>query len=246
MLKLFRKKPQKTVINSLSNINGLVREGNDYLSDKVIFLDQKLAGNLFCSEEIFIENDGELQGNICGKHCVISGTVTGNISTTELLEITKTAVIRGKIRATDICIEPGAVVNGAITIGEDKAAATTLSNRIKKHTPEEYAELRSLDEHSKDEALNKPTTATVEGKKEAILPPPAPVAKPEVMPSTPEPEKPKQKEVAAPIKEEQPLKAAVPPVPPAEQIIREEPDTKLPPPRKAPEPKKDDSIQRWW
>src|SRR3982750_824117 len=133
MLKFFRKTPQKPVINSLSNINGLVRESNDYLSDKVIFLDQNLAGNLFCSEEIFIEKDGELSGNICGKHCVISGTVTGNISATELLEITKTAVVKGKIRAKDICIEPGAVVNGAITVSEDKAAAATLANRIKKH-----------------------------------------------------------------------------------------------------------------
>lgn len=243
MLKLFRKKPQKTEIHSLSNINGLVREGNDYLSDKVIFLDQKLVGNLFCSEEIFIEKDGELQGNICGKHCVISGTITGNISATELLEITKTAIIKGKIRATDICIEPGAVVNGAITIGEDKAAAITLATRIKKHTHEEYAKLRALDEHSKDEALNK-SVATV--KLEEVLPSPPPIAKKESPIPIAEPEKVKEPEL--PKKENKPLKAAVPPVPQAEQIVQEEPEEKPPvaPPRKAPESKKDDTIQRWW
>jgi cytoskeletal protein CcmA (bactofilin family) len=243
MLKLFRKMPQKPVINSLSNINGLVREGNDYLSDKVIFLDQKLTGNLFCSEEIFIEKDGELVGNICGKHCVISGTITGNISATELLEITKTAVIKGKIRATDICIEPGAVVNGAITIGEDKAAATTLSSRIKKHTADKYAEARSLDEHSKDEALNKPVIA-VETQKEKAIIPAAPVVQPEPKQSIPEPEKVKE---VAPVKTEEP-KQATPPIPAAEQIIQEEPEEKPPvsPPRKPAEPKKDDSIQRWW
>jgi len=243
MLKLFGKKPQKTVISSLSNINGLVREGNDYLSDKVIFLDQKLAGNLFCTEEIFIEKDGELSGNICGKHCVISGTVTGNISTTELLEITKAAVIKGKVRATDICIEPGAVVNGAITIGEDKSTVVTLSNRIKKYTPQAYAAARDLDEHSKDEALNKPAEA-VNIKKEEFLTPPVQTVKKEVMPSITEPEKIKEPEL--PKKEDKPLKAAISPVPAAEQIIQEEPETKLPPPRKAPEPKKDDTIQRWW
>lgn len=243
MLKLFRKTPQNPVIDSLSNINGLVREGNDYLSDKVIFLDQKLAGNLFCSEKIFIEKDGELQGNICGKHCVISGTVTGNISTTELLEITKTAIIKGKIRATDICIEPGAVVNGAITIGEDKSAATTLSNRIKKHTAAEYAEARSLDEHSKDEALNKPAT-TVESPKEGVAPPPALVVQPVSKQPASEPEKVKE---AAPVKKEEP-KQVTSPIPAAEQIIQEEPEEKPPvaPPRKPAEPKKDDTIQRWW
>ncbi|GAB2988329.1 hypothetical protein GCM10027049_31160 [Mucilaginibacter puniceus] len=243
MLKFFRKTPQKPVINSLSNINGLVREGNDYLSDKVIFLDQKLAANLFCSENIFIEKDGELAGNICGKHCVISGTVSGNISATELLEITKTAIIKGKIRATDICIEPGAVVNGAITIGEDKAAATTLASRIKKHTAEEYAEARSLDEHSKDEALDKP--ATIAGsKKELVTPPPAQAVQPQSKQPLPEPETVKEIE---PFKKEEP-KQATPPIPAAEQIIQEEPEEKLPvaPPRKAPEPKKDDNIQRWW
>lgn len=210
------------------------------MSDKVIFLDQKLVANLFCSEEIFIEKDGNLSGNICGKHCVISGTVTGNISATELLEITKTAIIKGKIRATDICIEPGAVVNGAITIGEDKAAAITLASRIKKHTAHEYAEARSLDELSKDEALNKPSTLNTS--KEEVAPTPAPIIKKEVT----QPEKVKEPEL--PKKEDKPLKAAVPPVPAAEQIIQEEPEEKPPvaPPRKPAEPKKDDSIQRWW
>ena len=244
MLKLFRRAPQKPVIDSLSNINGLVREGNDYLSDRVIFLDQKLAGNLFCSENIFIEKDGELTGHICGKHCVVSGVVTGNISATALLEITKTAVIKGKIRATDICIEPGAVVNGAISIGEDKTGATTLANRIKKHSAEKYAEARSLDELSKDETLNKPLAA-VEQKREEVAPPSAQVAKPAPKQLIPEPEK--VKEVVVPVKKAE-LKAATPPIPAAEQIIQEEPEEKLtiPAPRKAPEPKKDDSIQRWW
>lgn len=213
------------------------------MSDKVIFLDQKLVGNLFCSEQIFIEKDGELSGNICGKNCVVSGTVNGNISTTELLEITKTAVIKGKIRATDICIEPGAVVNGAITIGEDKAAVTTLSSRIKKHTADKYAEARSLDEHSKDEALNKPAIG-VETQKEEVIIPAAPVVQPEPKQSVPEPEKVKE---VAPVKKEEP-KPIVPPVPVAEQIIQEEPEEKPPasPPRRPAEPKKDDSIQRWW
>ena len=146
MLKFFRRASQKPLITSMSNINDLVSEGNDYLSDKVIFLDQKLTGNLFCSENIFIEKEGELAGNICSKHCVVGGIVNGNISATELLEITKSAVIKGKVRATAICIEPGAIVNGAITIGEDKAAIATLANRIKKHTAEEYAAARAAAE----------------------------------------------------------------------------------------------------
>jgi cytoskeletal protein CcmA (bactofilin family) len=241
MLKLFRRTPQKPVINSLSNINGLVREGNDYLSDKVIFLDQKLAGNLFCSEEIFIENEGELQGNICGKHCVISGTVTGNISATQLLEITKTAIIKGKIRATDICIEPGAVVNGAITIGEDKSAAVTLANRIKKHGAAEYAEARSLDDLSKDETLNK-TVVAIETPKPVVIIPPVSAATPQVKQQAPD----KVKEVV-PDKKEEPIQAT-PPLPAAEQIIQEEPEEKIPvaTPGKPAEPKKDDTIQRWW
>ena len=211
------------------------------MSDKVIFLDQKLAGNLFCSEKIFIEKDGKLTGSICGKHCVVSGTVTGNISATELLEITKTAIIKGKIRATDICIEPGAVVNGAITIGEDKSAAITLASRIKKHSAKKYAEARSLDELSKDDALNKPA-ATVEPKKEEVTPP-TPVAKSESKQPIPEPKKVKE---VVPVKKDEP-KQVTPPIPEAEQIIQEEPEEKPPayPPRKTAEPKKDD-IQRWW
>ena len=245
MLKIFRKAPKKQVINSLSNINALVREGNDYLSDRVIFLDQKLFGNLFCSENIFIEKDGQLDGNICSKHCVIGGVVNGNISATELLEITKTAVIKGKVRATSICIEPGAIVNGAITIGEDKVANATLTQRIKKHTADEYAELRAIDESSAVEITTTPIT-TIPKKEPAsaeapIAEQPAPVIEKQKVEPTPK--------EASPVKQEhhQPVVA---PTPAAEQIINEEPaKTPAPQPEKRPangNKPKEENIQRWW
>ena len=243
MFKFFRKAPQKPVIDSLSNINALVREGSDYLSDRVIFLDQKLFGNLFCSENIFIEKDGQLDGNICSRHCVIGGVVNGNISATELL-VTKTAVIKGKVRATSICIEPGAIVNGAITIGEDKAAIATLAQRIKKHTAEEYAEMRAIDEANNAEATD--TAVTTPLKKE-----PSPAAAPIAQQPAPVIEKqkvePEAKE-ALTVKQEQP-EPAVAPTPIAEQIIKDEP-AKAPAPQPQKRPgngkSKEDNIQRWW
>ncbi|MEO8886949.1 MAG: polymer-forming cytoskeletal protein [Mucilaginibacter sp.] len=224
----------------MSNINALVMEGTDYLSDRVIFLDQKLTGNLFCSENIFIEKDGRLDGNICSKHLVVGGVVNGNISATELLEITKTAVIKGKVRATSICIEPGAIVNGAITIGEDKAAITTLAQRIKKHTAEEYAEARALDEAA-IAAANNPIT--VETKQE---PEPQVIKQPEQKPIVAE-QKVEPKEALQVKEESKPI--VTPPLPAAEQIISDEPVKKpasTPTPRPSDKPKDDNNIQRWW
>ena len=142
MFNFFREKEPLTTLSSISNIGGLIKEGGDYLSDELILLDDKLTANLYCSDKIVIESSGHLSGNICGNVCIISGTVVGNISSTELLQIKKTAVVKGKVKAASISIEPGAIINGAVTIGEEKAMVVSLYHRIHKHTEEEYLSAR--------------------------------------------------------------------------------------------------------
>jgi cytoskeletal protein CcmA (bactofilin family) len=138
MLNIFKKETQKPIPNSNSNISGLVRDKNDFFSDELILVDQKLSANLFCAEKIIIEQTGVLQGNITSKLCVVSGTINGNIVSTGQMDIKSTAVIKGNIKSALINIEPGAVINGCVTIVEDIEAVAGLSEKINEHSADEY------------------------------------------------------------------------------------------------------------
>jgi cytoskeletal protein CcmA (bactofilin family) len=130
MLNLF-KKETPTATLSKSNIHDLIHEGNDYFSDELICIDEKLDGNLFCAEKVVIEQHGKLNGNITSKNCSVSGIVNGNITSLDLLDIKASAVVRGNIQSATVNIEPGAVINGYITVGEDIEALTEQWNKTK-------------------------------------------------------------------------------------------------------------------
>jgi cytoskeletal protein CcmA (bactofilin family) len=86
---------------------------------------------LFCAEKVVIEQHGRLNGNITSKTCLVSGIVNGNITSLDLLDIKASAVVRGNIQSAAVNIEPGAVINGYITVGEDIEALTEQWNKTK-------------------------------------------------------------------------------------------------------------------
>jgi len=146
MLEIFKRTPKKELVSPISNISNLVREGNDLFSDKLILLDESLSGNLFCAETIVVEQNGKLSGNITSKSCIVSGTINGNIVSTDQMDIKSTAIIKGNIQSALINIEPGAVINGCVTIMEDTAAVAGLSEKIKGYSPDEYQEAKTAGE----------------------------------------------------------------------------------------------------
>jgi len=246
MFNFFRKKEPLTTLSSISNIGGLIKEGGDYLSDELILLDDKLTANLYCSDKIIIESSGHLSGNICGNICTISGTVTGNISSTELLEIKKTAVVKGKVKAASISIEPGAVINGAVTVGEEKAMVVSLYQKIHKHTEEEYLSARWTYEQAQGMAVALAAGDTPENTAESAK---KPIEHPKPTPIVVEQPKP-----APVVIEEKPIKVEVVEIP--TPVIAEEPQPPViakeevkPEPAKKEQkstPPKEENIQRWW
>jgi cytoskeletal protein CcmA (bactofilin family) len=139
MLNIFKKDPPKDLLNNTGNISSLARDGNNLFSDTLILLDERLSGNLFCAEKIVVEQNGILSGNITSKLCVVSGTINGNIVSSDQMEIKSTAIIKGNIQSALINIEPGAVINGSVTIKENTGDVfSNLADKIKEFSENEY------------------------------------------------------------------------------------------------------------
>jgi cytoskeletal protein CcmA (bactofilin family) len=231
MLNIFKKEPQ-VLIEPISNIKDLIRDGNDYFSDEFIVLDEKLTGNLFCAEKVAVELHGILRGNITSKTCLVTGTVNGDILSLDLLDIKATAVVRGNIQSAKVNIEPGAVINGYITVGEDIEALTEQWNKTKFST-DDYLTTKLHQELSTLTQISAATTVTEQKIEPGLV---AAVTKQEFN-AEPKP-------VVATV-EPKPLVAADSP---KEEKIEEQTPVAKPTLAAATPPKKDEEVNnsRWW
>lgn len=153
MFEFFKRSAKKEPEAPISNIATLVREGDNLLSDSLILLDERLSGNLFCAEEIVVEQNGILSGNMTAKRCIVSGTINGDIVSTDEMNIKSTAVIRGTIKSPAINIEPGAIINGKVIIATDNKAGAKLMERINNHSADEYLSAKLAAEKAEQDSL---------------------------------------------------------------------------------------------
>jgi cytoskeletal protein CcmA (bactofilin family) len=65
---------------------------------------------------VSIAQDAHWQGNVWAHAAIIAGRVTGDLTIATKLEIGKTSVIRGAVRAHTVAIADGAIVDGAISV----------------------------------------------------------------------------------------------------------------------------------
>ena len=101
-----------TQIKKGSAIKGNLR------SEHSIRVDGFVAGDLISQEKIIIGQHGEIGGNLSGADITLEGQVNGDIMSNGLLQITRTAVVSGKVFAKEISIEKGAELNGEVSVGK--------------------------------------------------------------------------------------------------------------------------------
>lgn len=87
---------------------------------------EELAGDINCESKAVIHASTKLKGNLyCGKATIV-GTVEGNITAKDSIELLDNAVVYGDIKATAISVSEGAVIYGMVTIGRTKPDSATF------------------------------------------------------------------------------------------------------------------------
>ena len=74
--------------------------------------------------------NGEVKGEISAKQCTIVGTVEGNVTAAERIEVADTGRVEGDLASPRLLIQEGAQVNGSISMqpaGEVKTQAQIQS-----------------------------------------------------------------------------------------------------------------------
>jgi cytoskeletal protein CcmA (bactofilin family) len=123
----------------------------DVTTDGDFRLDGRLEGTISCGGKIVIGPTAQVEGDIISVNAEILGSVVGSITTSEVLVLKPTAVIKGVITTQALVVEPSAKFSGTCNMLLDNdvevsSPELTLSTPVGAHAAEGYTLGRTLTE----------------------------------------------------------------------------------------------------
>jgi cytoskeletal protein CcmA (bactofilin family) len=109
-----------------TEIEGTIKANSD------IRVDGTIKGKLFCDAKVIIGPTGKISGEIRCQNAVIEGSFDGTISVKELLNIRETAKIEGDVSYGKLIVQPGGVIDGTISMGNNRNQAKSIAGSANK------------------------------------------------------------------------------------------------------------------
>jgi cytoskeletal protein CcmA (bactofilin family) len=99
---------------------GSVFEGKFFVNGSIL-IEGKFQGTIRTEQELIVGPTGKVKTNIMAKSVTIAGTLIGNVTATEEVNLVQSGKVLGDIHAPRINIEEGVVSQGKVTITSNKA-----------------------------------------------------------------------------------------------------------------------------
>ena len=94
-----------------TSING------DVISDGDIRVDGKVAGNMKVTGKLVIGENGRVECEVECKNAAIAGQLEGTLNVAQTLSLSASAKVKGKVKVEKLAVEPGAEINGSVSMG---------------------------------------------------------------------------------------------------------------------------------
>jgi cytoskeletal protein CcmA (bactofilin family) len=110
--------PRRRLLDRLGSTPTLIAEHTRMVGDidteGALLVNGKVQGNGRVAGEVSISRDAQWEGDLRADCAVITGTVIGNLTVEDKLEIGATARLRGRVSARRIAIALGAQIEGEV------------------------------------------------------------------------------------------------------------------------------------
>ncbi|MBW2732034.1 MAG: polymer-forming cytoskeletal protein [Deltaproteobacteria bacterium] len=120
----------ETIIGALTQISGNLQ------GDEDLRVYGRVDGNVSLTKTLTVEPSGVLVADIQVSRAVISGTVVGNITASDLVHITEEGRVVGDLRAPRIMLVDGASFRGNIDMGDVEQDIADVPRRAAEKRPE--------------------------------------------------------------------------------------------------------------
>lgn len=99
----------------------------DCHTDGTIRVEGTIEGAIHAGKAVVIGKQGSVTGNITTQDAIVSGRVDGILVAESRLELQATCHLEGEVHTRRMQLEEGAVLNGAVHMGEPKAKGSSAS-----------------------------------------------------------------------------------------------------------------------
>jgi cytoskeletal protein CcmA (bactofilin family) len=87
-----------------------------------VMLDARLRGEIMAKDTLIIGEHAIVEAAVEATVLVVHGTIVGNVTVSERVELKRNARITGDVEAPIISMEPGAVIDGCLRMTKAKGA----------------------------------------------------------------------------------------------------------------------------
>ncbi len=110
-----------TVVSAGMRIEGELKSGGNIKIDGII------SGKVHTSQDLEVGPNAQIEADLIANNAVIAGTVKGNITVKNSLQILETGKILGNISCSALGIHQGAYFNGACRMQEPKTQVEVIT-----------------------------------------------------------------------------------------------------------------------
>lgn len=93
-----------------------VKVEGDFTSNGNVLIDGEVVGSVKAAQNLQIGQSARIHASVIAATALVAGEILGDLEATERLELTSTSKIRGNITTAVLSVEPGAEINGTITM----------------------------------------------------------------------------------------------------------------------------------
>ena len=97
----------------------------DVETDGTLRIDGRLRGDVRRADVLVLAAGASIVGNVAAREVIVGGTITGNVSASQRVELQQTGAVAGDIEAGAIMIQEGGKVEGRMSIHPISSSART-------------------------------------------------------------------------------------------------------------------------
>lgn len=88
--------------------------------ERFLRIDGAFEGDLLSHGKVVVGPSGSVKADLNLREAIIEGTVEGNITVQEKLELRGNAIIKGDIRAKSLCVDEGVTISGIVMVSPNE------------------------------------------------------------------------------------------------------------------------------
>jgi cytoskeletal protein CcmA (bactofilin family) len=96
----------------------------DIDSNGVVKIEGLVEGAIRGARQLLLGRQGTIHGDIRVQEAIIGGTVVGNITADERVEVQGTSSVQGDVHTKSIVVLEGGVINGTVRMGDTRVRET--------------------------------------------------------------------------------------------------------------------------